>query len=77
MRQFMKRWINRKVIGPFRTWKGLLEAKKQAAMDAMMAAEAARLAAELAGMQDNHAMKKLKMHFAKIADSPRRRLSRR
>merc|ERR1712195_130362 len=60
-------WINRKVIGPFRTWKGLLEAKKQAAMDAMMAAEAARLAAELAGMQDNHAMKKLKMHFAKIA----------
>merc|ERR1712028_303920 len=30
MRQFMKRWINRKVIGPFRTWKGLLEAKKQA-----------------------------------------------
>merc|ERR1711865_1330560 len=67
MRQFMKRWINRKVIGPFRTWKGLLEAKKQAAMDAMMAAEAARLAAELAGMQDNHAMKKLKMHFAKIA----------
>merc|ERR1712086_1182360 len=67
MGQFMKRWINRKVIGPFRTWKGLLEAKKQAAMDAMMAAEAARLAAELAGMQDNHAMKKLKMHFAKIA----------
>merc|ERR1711935_468323 len=67
MREFMKRWINRKVIGPFRTWKGLLEAKKQAAMDAMMAAEAARLAAELAGMQDNHAMKKLKMHFAKIA----------
>merc|ERR1711865_1347592 len=67
MRQFMKRWINRKVIGPFRTWKGLLEAKKQAAMDAMMATEAARLAAELAGMQDNHSMKKLKMHFAKIA----------
>merc|ERR1712195_91895 len=59
MRQFMKRWINRKVIGPFRTWKSLLDAK--------MAAEAARLAAELAGMQDNHAMKKLKMHFAKIA----------
>merc|ERR1712086_911629 len=67
MREFMKRWINRKVIGPFRTWKGLLEAKKQAAMDAMMAAEAARLAAQLTAMQDNHAMKKLKMHFAKIA----------
>merc|ERR1712028_189135 len=67
MRQFMKRWINRKVIGPFRTWKGLLEAAELAAMDAIMAAEAARLAAELAGMQDNHAMKKLKMHFAKIA----------
>jgi len=32
-----------------------------------MAAEAARLAAQLAAMQDNHAMKKLKMHFAKIA----------
>merc|ERR1711966_349805 len=67
MRQFMKRWINRKVIGPFRTWKNLLEAKKQREMDEMMAAEAARLAAELAAMQDNHAMKKLKMHFAKIA----------
>merc|ERR1711966_586670 len=61
MRQFMKRWINRKVIGPFRTWKNLLEAKKQREMDEMMAAEAARLAAELAAMQDNHAMKKLKM----------------
>jgi len=67
MRQFMKRWINRKVIGPFRTWKGLLEAKKQREMDDMMAAEAARLAAQLAAMQDNHALKKLKMHFAKIA----------
>merc|ERR1712153_150604 len=29
--------------------------------------DAARLAAQLAAMQDNHAMKKLKMHFAKIA----------
>merc|ERR1711865_1137796 len=67
MRQFMKRWINRKVIGPFRTWKSLLEAKKQREQDELMAAEAARLAAQLAAMQDNHAMKKLKMHFAKIA----------
>lgn len=32
-----------------------------------MEAERARLASELAAMQDNHALKKLKMHFAKIA----------
>jgi len=67
LREFLKRWINRKVIGPFRTWKSLLDAKKQAAMDALMEAERARLASQLAAMQDNHALKKLKMHFAKIA----------
>jgi len=67
LREFLKRWINRKVIGPFRTWKSLLDAKKQAAQDALMEAERARLAAQLAAMQDNHALKKLKMHFAKIA----------
>jgi hypothetical protein len=67
LREFLKRWINRKVIGPFRTWKSLLEAKRQAELDALLEAERARLAAELAAMQDNHALKKLKMHFAKIA----------
>jgi len=67
LREFLKRWINRKVIGPFRTWKSLLDAKKQAAMDARMEAERARLASQLAAMQDNYALKKLKMHFAKIA----------
>jgi hypothetical protein len=36
-------------------------------MDALMEAERARLAAQLAAMQDNHALKKLKMHFARIA----------
>merc|ERR1711966_556793 len=63
----MKRWINRKVIGPFRTWKGVIEDKRQAELDALLEAERARLAAELAAMQDNVALKKLKMHFAKIA----------
>merc|ERR1711990_1223563 len=67
LRQFLKRWINRKVIGPFRTWKGVIEAKRQAEMDALLEAERARLAAELAAMQDNIALKKLKMHYAKIA----------
>jgi len=67
LRQFMKRWINRKLIGPFRTWKGVIEAKRQAELDALLEAERARLAAELAAMQDNIALKKLKMHFAKIA----------
>merc|ERR1712195_186235 len=71
----LKKMKNSKAQAAFASWCEMvqmiqwerLEAKKQAAMDAMMAAEAARLAAELAGMQDNHAMKKLKMHFAKIA----------
>merc|ERR1711934_583513 len=67
LRQFMKRWINRKLIGPFRTWKGVIEAKRQAELDALLEAERARLAAELAAMQDNIALKKLKMHYAKIA----------
>jgi Skp family chaperone for outer membrane proteins len=67
LRQFLKRWINRKMIGPFRTWKGIIEAKRQAEMDALLEAERARLAAELAAMQDNMAIKKLKMHFSKIA----------
>eukprot|EP00658_Telonema_sp_P-2_P076317 TRINITY_DN6659_c0_g1_i1.p2 TRINITY_DN6659_c0_g1~~TRINITY_DN6659_c0_g1_i1.p2 ORF type:complete len:642 (+),score=238.32 TRINITY_DN6659_c0_g1_i1:192-2117(+) len=67
LRQFLKRWINRKMIGPFRSWKGLIEEKRQAEMDALLAAERARLAAELAAMQDNHAIKMLKMHFARIA----------
>merc|ERR1711935_1005358 len=35
--------------------------------DALLEAERARLAAELAAMQDNFALKKLKMHFARIA----------
>merc|ERR1719453_728822 len=67
LREFLKRWINRKLIGPFRTWKGVIEAKRQAELDALLEAERARLAAELAAMQDNVALKKLKMHFAKIA----------
>merc|ERR1712028_289017 len=66
MREFLKRWINRKVIGPFRTWKGILEAKRQAEQDALLEAERARLAAQLAAMQDNVALKKLKMYFAKM-----------
>merc|ERR1711871_1520343 len=36
-------------------------------LEDMMAAEAARLAAELTKMQNNIALKKLKMHFAKLA----------
>merc|ERR1719198_730127 len=67
LRQFLKRWINRKMIGPFRTWKQIIVDKKQAELDALLEAERARLAAELAAMQDNIALKKLKMHFAKIA----------
>lgn len=66
LRQFMKRWINRKMIGPFRTWKGVIEEKRQAEMDALLEAERARLAAQLAAMQDNVALKKLKMYFAKL-----------
>eukprot|EP00656_Telonema_subtile_P049660 TRINITY_DN621_c0_g1_i1.p1 TRINITY_DN621_c0_g1~~TRINITY_DN621_c0_g1_i1.p1 ORF type:complete len:638 (-),score=247.81 TRINITY_DN621_c0_g1_i1:189-2102(-) len=67
MRQFLKRWVNRKMIGPFRTWKGLIEAKKQAEQDALLEAERARLAGQLAAMQDNMALKKLKMYFARVA----------
>ena len=67
MRQFMKRWINRKMLAPWAVWKGMWRAKKQREMEDMMAAEAARLAGELAAMGDNIALKKLKMHYAKMA----------
>merc|ERR1712216_912562 len=48
-------------------WKELWRLKKQRELEDFMAAEQARLAAELAKMKDNIALKKLKMHFAKIA----------
>merc|ERR1712216_33066 len=67
LRQFLKRWINRKLLGPWKTWKDLWKKLQQERLDAELAAERARLAAELAAMQDNVALKKLKMHFAKIA----------
>jgi len=67
LRQFLKRWVNRKMLGPWAAWKALWRAKKQRELDDLMAAEAARLAAELAKMQNNIALKKLKMHFAKLA----------
>merc|ERR1711998_654393 len=67
LRQFLKRWINRKMLGPWAAWKNLWRLKKQRELEDMMAAEAARLAAELAKMQNNIALKKLKMHFAKLA----------
>jgi len=67
LRQFLKRWINRKMLGPWSAWKNIWRAKKQRELEDMMAAESARLAAELAKMRDNIALKKLKMHFAKLA----------
>jgi hypothetical protein len=67
LRHFMKRWVNRKMLGPWASWKELWRRKKQRELEDMMAAEAARLAAELARMQDNIALKKLKMHFARLA----------
>merc|ERR1719453_926674 len=66
LRQFLKRWINRKMLAPFATWKQLLKDKKQRELEEMLAAERARLEAEMAAMQNNIAMKKLKMHFAKL-----------
>jgi hypothetical protein len=67
LRQFLKRWINRKMLGPWASWKAIWRRKVQERLDEALAAERARLAAELAAMQDNLALKKLKMHYAKIA----------
>jgi hypothetical protein len=67
LRQFLKRWVNRKMLGPWKTWKDIWKAWVQQRLDDELAAERARLEAELAAMQNNVAMKKLKMHFAKIA----------
>merc|ERR1711990_1126786 len=58
---------NRKMLGPWAAWKTLYRDAKQRRMEDELAEERARLAAELAAMQNNVAMKKLKMHFAKIA----------
>ena len=67
LRQFMKRWINRKMIAPWAAWQSMRRAKQQREMEDMMAAEPARLAGELAAMGGNIALKKLKMHYAKMA----------
>merc|ERR1711988_775270 len=67
LRQFLKRWINRKMLGPWASWKTLYRDAKQRRMEDELAEERARLAAELAKMQNNIALKKLKMHFAKLA----------
>jgi len=67
LRQFMKRWINRKMLAPWSAWKGMWRAKKQRELEDAMAAGAAALAAEMAKMQNNIALKKLKMHYAKMA----------
>merc|ERR1711990_926661 len=58
---------NRKMLGPWAAWKTLYRDAKQRRMEDELAEERARLAAELAAMQNNIALKKLKMHFAKIA----------
>jgi hypothetical protein len=67
LRQFMKRWINRKMLGPWACWKTMWRDAAQRRLEDELAAERARLAAEMAAMQNNIAIKKLKMHFAKIA----------
>merc|ERR1719352_1791612 len=67
LRQFLKRWINRKMLGPWAVWKSIWKKAQQARLESELDAERARLAAELAAMQNNIALKKLKMHFAKIA----------
>merc|ERR1711998_275680 len=50
LRQFLKRWINRKMLPTWSAWKSLWRRKKQREMEDLMAAEQARLAAELAKM---------------------------
>merc|ERR1711871_943854 len=60
LRQFLKRWVNRKMLAPWAAWKELWRIKKQRELEDFMAAEQARLAAELAKMKDNIALKKLK-----------------
>jgi len=67
LRQFLKRWVNRKMLGPWAKWKKIWRMAVQARLDDELAAERARLAAELAAMQNNMALKKLKMHYAQVA----------
>jgi len=67
LRQFLKRWCMRKMLPAWASWKQIWRVKKQNALEDELAAERARLAAELAAMQNNIALKKLRMHFAKVA----------
>lgn len=64
LRQFMLRWINQKMIGPFKSWKDLLEAKRQREAQAALDAELNAMRLKLAQMGDNAALAKLKIYFA-------------
>jgi len=64
LRQFMQRWINRKMLAPWKTWKDLMAAKKLAAMQGDLEADLAAMRARLAAMADNAALQKLKTFFA-------------
>jgi len=65
LRQFMLRWINRKVLPVWSAWKSLLIAKRQAALQAELDAELAAMRAKMAAMANNASMAKLKIYFAR------------
>lgn len=64
LRQFMLRWINRKMLAPWKCWKDIWKAKKLADMKAGLDADLAAMRNKLAAMGDNAALQKLKIYFA-------------
>lgn len=65
IKQFLLRWINRKIMPAFKTWRDVMIAAKQERDKANLEAELAAMQAKLAAMGDNASLAKLKIYFAK------------
>jgi len=64
IKQFLLRWINRKIMPAFKTWRDIMVAAKEERDAADSEAELAAMKARLAAMGDNASLAKLRMFFA-------------
>ena len=64
IKQFLLRWINRKIMPAFKTWRDIWVNAKNERNAAQLEAELAAMRAKLAQMGSNASLAKLKLYFA-------------
>lgn len=64
VKQFLLRWINRKMMPAFKTWKDIILEKRLEELQRQMAEDMEAMKAKLAMLGDNGAVAKLKIYFA-------------